>query len=269
MTDPKTNPEPVLLEETTDGVRILTLNRPAKKNALSGDLIGALIEGFEKAAADDGVRVVGLTGAGDAFCSGADLSGFAPSKGGSSRRVGSDDPAVRLVTGIRVGCEKPVVAGIGGIAIGAGLSLALCADMRIASSKARFHPGYARAGSSPDCGLSWTLPQAIGHERAMRFLLEQEMIDADGALALGLVGEVVPAEHFEEAFLAYCRRMAEVAPLAARQTKRLVTRVGLLEDLEGHLRDELELALHALSSEDGREAVRAILEKRKPEFTGR
>jgi 2-(1,2-epoxy-1,2-dihydrophenyl)acetyl-CoA isomerase len=173
------------------------------------------------------------------------------------------------VTGIRVECEKPVVAGIGGIAIGAGLSLALCADMRVASSKARFRPGYARAGSSPDCGLSWTLPQAIGHERAMRFLLDPQMIDADAALALGLVGEVVPAERFEEAFVAYCRKIAEVAPLAARQTKRLVTRAGLIEDLEGHLRDELKLAARALSSEDGREAVKAIFQKRKPEFTGR
>jgi 2-(1,2-epoxy-1,2-dihydrophenyl)acetyl-CoA isomerase len=174
-----------------------------------------------------------------------------------------------MVTGIRVACEKPVVAGIGGIAIGAGLSLALCADMRIASAKARFHPGYARAGTSPDCGLSWTLPQAIGHEQAMRFLLEPKMHGADDALALGLVGEVVPDEGFEDAFFAYCHRIAEVAPLAAAQTKRLVTRAGLLADLEQHLRDELELARRALSSEDGREAVKAIFEKRKPEFTGR
>ncbi|MBW2394081.1 MAG: enoyl-CoA hydratase/isomerase family protein, partial [Deltaproteobacteria bacterium] len=150
-----------------------------------------------------------------------------------------------------------------------GLSLALCADMRIASSKARVHPGYARAGSSPDCGLSFTLPQAIGHERAMRFLLEPRMHAADEALALGLVGEVVPADDFEEAFRAYCHKIAEVAPLASRQTKRLVTRAGLIADLEGHLRDELDLARRALSSEDGREAVKAIFEKRKPEFTGR
>jgi 2-(1,2-epoxy-1,2-dihydrophenyl)acetyl-CoA isomerase len=274
MTEPSANAEPVLLEETSGHVRILTLNRPAKKNALSGDLIDAIIEGFASAAADDAVRVVGLTGAGDAFCSGADLAPR-PSKGskgtgaGSSRRSNTADQAVRMVTAIRVECEKPVVAGIGGIAIGAGLSLALCADMRIASAKARVHPGYARAGSSPDCGLSWTLPQAIGHEQAMRFLLEPKMHGADQALALGLVGEVAPEEAFEEAFLAYCHKIAEVAPLASAQTKRLVARAGLLADLEQHLRDELELARHALKSEDGREAVKAIFEKRKPEFTGR
>ncbi len=269
MTDPAASPEPVLLEQTSDGVRILTLNRPARKNALSGDLIQAVIEGFEAAAADDAVRVVGLTGAGDAFCSGADLKEPRRRAGEASRRPGAEDQAVRMVSGIRVGCEKPVVAGVGGIAIGAGLALAMCADMRIASTKARFHPGYARAGSSPDCGLSWTLPQAIGHEHAMRFLLDPQMLDADAALALGLVGEVVPAERFEQAFLAYCRKIAEVAPMAARQTKRLVTRAGLIADLEAHLRDELALARRALASEDGREAVKAIFEKRKPRFTGR
>jgi crotonobetainyl-CoA hydratase len=103
----------------------------------------------------------------------------------------------------------------------------------------------------------------------MRFLLEPRMHAADEALALGLVGEVVPAESLDETFRAYCHKIAEVAPLASRQTKRLVTRAGLLADLEGHLRDEIDLARQALSSEDGREAVRAIFEKRKPEFTGR
>ncbi len=269
MADSPVSQEPVLLEETTDGVRILTFNRADKKNALSGDLVQALIAGFETAAADADVRVVGITGAGDAFCSGADLKERRPAGGASAARPSAEDQVVRLVSGIRVDCEKPVIAGINGIAIGAGLALAMCADMRIASSRARFHPGYARAGTSPDCGLSWTLPQALGHERAMRFLLDPQMMDADSAHALGLVGDVVPAEEFEEAFLAFCRRFAEVAPIAARQTKRLVTRAGLLAGLEEHLRDELALAKLALTSEDGREAVKAIFEKRKPEFTGR
>jgi enoyl-CoA hydratase/carnithine racemase len=103
----------------------------------------------------------------------------------------------------------------------------------------------------------------------MRFLLEPRMHAANEALALGLVGEVVPAEGLEKAFRAYCQKIAEVAPLASRQTKRLVTRAGLLADLEGHLREEIELARRALASEDGREAVEAIFQKRKPEFTGR
>lgn len=255
---------PVLLQETSGHVRTLTLNRPQKRNALSNELVQALVEGFEAAAADDDVRVVALTGAGEAFCAGADLA--APAT--AADRATMAENVVRLVRCMRVDCEKPVVAGIGGIAIGAGLSLALCSDLRIASSKARFHPGYARVGTSPDCGLTWTLPQAIGRERALRFLLEVRVRDADEALALGLVGEVVPEERFEDAVLATCRTLAEVAPLAAQQTKRLVTRADVLDDLDAHLRDELDLAARALRSPDGREAVKAIFQKRKPEFTG-
>jgi 2-(1,2-epoxy-1,2-dihydrophenyl)acetyl-CoA isomerase len=269
MTDPSMKSEAVLLEETLNAVRILRLNRPKKKNALSNELSWALIRSVEEAASDDAVRVVALTGAGGAFCSGADLSPRDPADPPPQSAEQTTDMAVRLVTGLRVSCEKPVIAGINGIAIGAGLAIALCADMRMASSAARFHPGYARAGTSPDCGLSWTLPAAIGHERAMRFFLEQEMLDADAALALGLVGEVVDADGFDEAFLAYCEKIAAVAPLAARQTKRLVTRVGLPEDLEAHLRDELKYTGRGLRSDDGKEAVRAILQKRKPVFTGR
>jgi 2-(1,2-epoxy-1,2-dihydrophenyl)acetyl-CoA isomerase len=269
MSNPAPSPAPVLLEETIGGVRILRLNRPAKKNALSNELTWAIIHAFEAAAADDAVRVVGLTGEGDAFCSGADLRARKPSASEGAKLGSVEEGAVAIVTGIRVRCEKPVIAGIGGIAIGAGLSLALCADIRLASASARFHPGYARAATSPDCGLSWTLTQAIGRERTMRFLLEQEMLDAKAALALGLVSEVIDQDGFDAAFLAYCQKIAEVAPIAARQTKRLVTRVGLIDDLEAHLRLEIEYAKRGLMSADGKEAVRAIFEKRKPEFEGR
>jgi 2-(1,2-epoxy-1,2-dihydrophenyl)acetyl-CoA isomerase len=253
MTETNASAVPPVLQETAHGVRVLRLNRPEKRNPLSSELVHALVLAIEEAAKDDAVRVVGLTGEGPAFSSGADLW------------AGKPKGARDLVIGIRVKCEKPVIAGVNGIAIGAGLSLAMCADMRIASSKARFHPGFSRAGANPDTGLSWTLPQVLGHERAMRFLLEQEMLDADAALAIGMVGEGVPAEGFDDAFLAYCHKIAEVAPMALRQTKRLVTSVGLLPDLDSHLRDELRAAL---ATEDGKEAVRAIREKRKPQFTG-
>ena len=262
----------VLLEEDNAGVRVLRLNRPARKNALNDVLGWAIVRAVERAAADDTVRVVGLTGAGDAFCSGVDLS-FSGSEDASPLSPGNaavDDLGWvnRFPSLLRIVCDKPVIAGINGVAVGAGLSLAMLADIRVASSTARFHPGYARAGTSPDGGLSWTLPQAIGHEPAMRFLLEQEMHGAERALELGMVGEVVEAEAFESHFMAYCARIASVAPMAARQTKRLVSRVGLPADLEAHLRDEIVYARRGLASEDGREAVSAIMEKRQPKFTG-
>ncbi len=268
MTAPSTKSEPILLEETRNGVQILRLNRPEKKNALSNELGWALVRSVEEAASNDEVRVVALTGEGGAFCSGADISPRKPTDPPPESVEQTADRVVKLVTGLRVTCEKPVIAGIDGIAIGAGLALAMCADIRMASSAARFHPGYARVGTSPDCGLSWTLPAAIGREPAMRFFLEQNMHDADAALALGIVGEVVDADGFDQAFVAYCEKIAEVAPLAATQTKRLVTRIAAPDDLEAHLRDELMSAARGLKSDDGREAVRAIREKRKPLFTG-
>ena len=271
MSEAPSSEETVLLEEDRAAVRILRLNRPKRKNALSGALGWSIVKAVERAASDDAVRVVALTGRGDAFCSGVDL---APTD--SHSELTPADESIddlgwigRFPLFMRLVCDKPIVAGINGVAVGAGLSLAMCADFRVASSDARFHPGYARAGTSPDGGLSWTLPHAVGREQALRFLLEQEMIGAEAALALGMVGEVVPAADFEKRFLAYGERLASVAPMAARQTKRLVTRVGLPPDLEAHLRDELRYARRGLSSEDGREAVQAIMEKRKPEFRGR
>ena len=268
---PDTPSDPVLLEDTRDGVRLLRLNRPKRKNALSDELGWGLVEAFARAAHEDAVRVVAITGQGDAFCSGVDLGSNEPCEPlpASDRAVDDLSWVGRFPLAIRTGCDKPVVAGVNGVAVGAGLALAMCADMRIASSAAHFHPGYARAGTSPDGGLSWTLPQAIGHERAMRFLLGQEMIDADEALSLGMVGEVVDPAHLEERLLSYSRQLSEAAPIGVRQTKRLVTRAGLPNDLEALLREEIRYVLRGLSSEDGREAVQAILERRKPRFQGR
>lgn len=264
----------VLEVEVTDRLMVLRLNRPDRKNALNGELMAAIARTIREAAADDGIWAIALTGNGDAFCSGLDL---ADRPDGTARHqdrapvsdASDDDPAVGFPYVMRVECDKPIVAGINGVAVGIGVSLAMCADIRIAAPTARFHPGYARVGTSPDGGLSWTLPQAVGYERAMRFLLEQRMIDAAEALAIGLVGEVTVDGEFDERFLDYSKRMAEVAPIAARQTKQLLRRFGMPPDLAGHLRDEVRLALQGLASEDGREAVRAMVARERPSFRGR
>ena len=267
MTDAAT--EPVVIEETRNGVRILRLNRPEKKNAFSTEMGWAIVNGVDAAVADDDIRVVAITGAGGAFCSGADITPRQPTDPPAASLEETIEMGVRLVKGMRLDCHKPVIAGIDGLAIGAGVSLAMCADIRLASSAAKFHPGYARLATSPDAGLTWTLPAAIGHERAMRFLLELELLDAEAAVALGLVGEVAPADGFDEAFLAYCQRIAAVAPFAATETKRLVTKLNPPDNLEAQLRDELETTLRGLMSADGNEARRALREKRTPVFTRR
>src|SRR5262249_7802283 len=155
-------------------------------------------------------------------------------------------------------CEKPIVAGVNGVAVGLGVSLAMNADVRIAAPTARFHPGYARVATSPDGGLTWTLTRALGYERAFRFLLDQRMVPADEALAIGLVSEVADGD-FDARLVEYGSMLANVAPLAARQTKRLLVRVEQPPDLAAHLGEEIALALHGLGSDDSAEAVRAMV----------
>lgn len=277
------------LEIRDDGhLRVLRLNRPDRKNALDGGLFAALAQAFVDAARDDEVWVVALTGNGTAFCSGLDLSDDDDEDddgagdgdvGDRARDDGSavdrdaeatDAPAAVMAKLMRVDCEKPIVAGINGAAVGFGVALAMAADIRIAAPSARFHPGYARVGTSPDGGASWTVTQALGYERALRFFLESRMVPADEALAIGLVSEVTATDDdLDERLLAYGRQLAGVAPIAAQQTKRLMARITAPADLAEHLRTEVELARHGLASEDGAEAMRAMMARDTPRFTGR
>jgi 2-(1,2-epoxy-1,2-dihydrophenyl)acetyl-CoA isomerase len=255
-------------------VRVLRLNRPEKKNALSTELGWAIVSALEEAARDDSVRVIGITGNGDAFCSGLDL---APAPKGEATAPRTPQEAAvddlgwvgRFPVIMRERCEKLVVAGINGVAVGAGLSLAMSADLRIASDRARLMAGYARMATSPDGGLSWTLSQAVGYERALRFLLERQTATAAEALELGMVGEVVSADGFDSRFAEACDALATLAPIAVRQTKRVVHRATMPPDLVDHARWEIASARRGLASEDGGEALAAFREKRPAVYKGR
>jgi 2-(1,2-epoxy-1,2-dihydrophenyl)acetyl-CoA isomerase len=253
------------LEVENDGrLRVLRLNRPERKNALNGELFRAIVDALRDAAHDQDVWALALTGNGDAFCSGLDLAA------NDSDEDDEADAADNFAMVMRVECEKPILAGINGVAIGIGVSLAMATDIRIAAPSARFHPGYARVATSPDGGATVTISQALGYEGAMRFFLEQRMVSATEARDIGLVGEVTVSDaEFEDRFLAYGRMLAGIAPIAAQQTKRLVSRVTTPADLPAHLAEEIRLALHGLSSEDSREAVRAMMTKESPRFQGR
>jgi enoyl-CoA hydratase/carnithine racemase len=260
--------------ETVGHVRVLRLDRPERKNALTPALGWSIVRALAGAHADDDVRVVALTGNGDAFCSGLDLGGgdeTRPETGLSDQEHVLDEKGWvgRFLLALRFDTDKPVVAGVNGAAVGAGLSLAMAADIRIAADRARLHPGYLRAGTSPDGGLTWSLPGLVGHETAMRFLLESRFVDADEALRLGLVSEVVPSDELETRLLDFCGAVAARAPLAVRRTKRLVARAPLVTDVEARVTEEIRNAVAGLDSEDGQEAVRAIMEKRDPDFRGR
>jgi 2-(1,2-epoxy-1,2-dihydrophenyl)acetyl-CoA isomerase len=263
-----------LAAETVGHVRVLRLDRPQRKNALTASLGWSIVRAVRDAHTDDNVRVVALTGNGDAFCSGLDLGGGDDSSvetGLSDQEQVLDEKGWvgRFLLALRFETDKPVVAGINGAAVGAGLSLAMAADIRIAADSARLHPGYLRAGTSPDGGLTWSLPTLVGHETALRFLLESRFVDADEALRRGLVSEVVPADQLDSRLLEFCEAVAAQAPLAVRRTKHLVARTPLITDVDTRMTDEIRNALAGLDSEDGQEAVQAIIEKRTPEFRGR
>jgi 2-(1,2-epoxy-1,2-dihydrophenyl)acetyl-CoA isomerase len=263
-----------VLETTDDGhLRVLRLNRPDRKNALSGELIEAIVTAVRAAATDDDVWAIAITGNGDAFCSGLDLTGVGGDRDDDRNRAEpTDEERARdhFALAMRFECEKPVLIGVNGVAVGIGVSLAMAGDIRVAAPSARFHPGYARLGTSPDGGLTWTLPEAVGYERAMRFFFENRMVPAAEALAIGMVGEVTDTDDgFEARFVEYGRLLAGVAPIAARQTKRLVGRVTRPPELQSHLGAEYRLTLGAFTTADSQEAVRALAARDQPTFTGR
>jgi 2-(1,2-epoxy-1,2-dihydrophenyl)acetyl-CoA isomerase len=252
-------------------VRTISLHRPEKKNALSSELAWGIVRAVEEAARDDAVWVIALTGTGDAFCSGLDLGGSGSDASPltpQGQQLDDISWVGRFPLVLRHLCDKPIVAGLNGVAAGAGLSLAMAADIRLAAQRARLIAGYPRIGGSPDGGLTWTLPQAIGYEQAMRFLLENRTVDAEEAFRLGLVGEVVADGEFDRRLAAYCAMLAERSPITTRLTKRGVVRATGI-DLEAQVRFELANIRRAFASEDAQEARRAFFEKRPPRFQGR
>ena len=261
------------LVETSDAghVRTIRLNRPEKKNALSQQLAWGVIEAVDAAARDDNVWVVALTGSGDAFCAGLDLSGSDPYHPGTPMTAQLDDISWvgQFVLALRKRCDKPVVGGINGVAVGAGLGLAMATDVRLIAHSARLMAGYTRIGGSPDAGLTITLPQVMGYERAMRFMMENRTVVGAEALDWGMAGEAVDDANFHARLAEYCAQLCEWSPITLRLLKRGIVKSYESIDMEQQLRYEVSNIGRAFRSEDGQEARRAFLEKRKPVFTGR
>src|ERR1700733_1688877 len=203
-------------------VRTITLNRPDKKNALSTELAWGVITAVEEAAKDDNVWVVAITGTGDAFCAGLDLSGSERFHPGTPMTAQLDDIGWvgHFLLSIRKRCDKPVVGGINGVAVGAGLGLAMSCDVRLIARSARLMAGYTRIGGSPDAGLTITLPQAMGYERALRFMMENRTVMGEEAVALGMAGEVVDDDKFAARVAAYCQELCQWSPITLRLLKR-------------------------------------------------
>jgi 2-(1,2-epoxy-1,2-dihydrophenyl)acetyl-CoA isomerase len=253
-------------------VRTITLNRADKKNALSQALAWGIVEAVDKAALDDDVWVVAITGSGDAFCAGLDLSPGAEAYSPYTPMTAQLDDigwVGQFLLAIRKRCDKPVVGGINGVAVGAGLGLAMATDVRLIARSARLMAGYTRIGGSPDAGLTVTLPQAMGYEKAMRFMMENRTLVGDEAVAWGMAGEAVDDDRLAARLAEYCQSLCEWSPITLRLLKRGMVRSSEGVEMESQLRYEVSNIRKAFGSEDGQEARRAFLEKRKPVFQGR
>ena len=267
---------PHLLSDLQDGVLLLTLNRPAARNAISPELACRLADALLAAAADDAVRVVVLTGAGDrAFCSGGDLALTLPLMTGA--RAPADEWDHRLLTdpGIidrsalrRFAFDKPVIAAINGACLAGGMETVLATDIRIAAPHASFGLPEVKRALIPFAGSLARLPRQVAHCHAMELLLLGDSVGAEEALRMGLINRVVPADEVLPTAMDFARRIAANGPAAIRAIKRIVRDGSGLPLGAGY---DLEDAAKAviMATEDAREGPLAFMQKRTPVYRGR
>ncbi len=249
------------------GVVTVTLNRPERKNAANGTMWQELYATFEEVTRRRDDRVLVVTGAGGAFCSGADIGDPKGISGDSD-----DHPLTRMrflgsVMLALYDLPKPTIAKINGIAAGAGLSLALCCDLTVMSSTARVSEIFSRRGLSVDGGSSWLLPKLIGLHRAKELAYFADTRSADEASSVGLVNRVVAEDQIDAFVHDWATRLAAGPPLALSMTKKLLNN-GAAVSMAQALEDEARSQTVNFSSGDTREAMRAFAEKRDPRFTG-
>ena len=270
-----------------DGVLTLTLNRPERLNAFTVTMANELVAAFGRASDDDTVRAIVVTGAGRAFCAGMDLGGE-----GQANVFGLDeslrstlrdlderfeDPAI--VNGLRdtggrvtlaiFDCNKPVIAAINGVAVGVGATMTLAMDLRFMADNAKMGFVFGKIGIVPDACASWFLPRIVGLPKAIEWTYSAEMVDAPSALAHGLANRVLPAEVVLDEALRFARLIArERSAVGTALTRRLLWRASAHDNpLPAHKSESL--AIWHTSQGDGKEGVRAFLDKRAPRFSSR
>jgi enoyl-CoA hydratase len=257
-----------LIYEANDGVAVITLNRPDRMNSIGGTMKEDLGTAFFKIARNDpGLRCVIITGAGDrAFCAGADIKERADIRRTGPEYFMAQAATHALFRGIEE-FERPVIAAINGVALGGGLEIALCADIRYAAAKAKLGLPEVRLGAIPGAGGTQRLPRLVGASMAKELLFTAAHLTAQQALEIGLVSRVVEG-HVLDAAMETARRIAEMPPLAVHFAKRTVN-AGIQGGIDAGLEYERYAAGMLTDSEDRREGFRAFVEKRKPVFTGR
>lgn len=260
-----------LLVEVTDGVAVLTFNRPERLNALTRDMLNGLRERCAAFAEDPAIGCVVLTGAGRAFCSGGDVKVQAATAGKVAEspeqrtdQLRASMEASRLLHDM----PKPVIAMLNGVAAGAGFSLALACDLRIAAASARMTTAFAKVGLSGDYGGTYFLTQIVGPAKARELYLTADVLNADQLLALGLVTRVVPDADLRAETMALARRFASGPGVAYRYIKRNLN-IAERGDLAASLDSEAFGMLRTRESADHAEAAKAFVEKRAPVFSRR
>jgi enoyl-CoA hydratase len=257
----------IRFEVDDEGIGVITIDRPEKRNAMTYAMLRAFIEAVGKAGEDERVRVLIVTGAGGAFCAGTDLADLA-SVPGESRGV-RGEASEHGVWWPLVACLKPVIGAIDGYAVGMGAEFTSQCDVRIVSSRARFAWNFAHRGLVPDTGAgSWLLPRLIGPSRALRLLYSGAFLEAAEARDIGYANDLVEPEALMDAARAEARRYLQSSPFSIRHMKRLVWQ-GLERDVAGHMQAHVEALSAAFKSADHKEGVAAFLERRPAKFVGR
>ncbi len=262
--------EPVLRIEREENIAIVTLNRPDKMNALNADLNAQIPAAMEELEKDESVRVIILTGAGRAFCSGADV-GEQKKKTGGSMKPADRAGFLRMVGDIILSFEKtskPIIAAVNGVAAGVGLTMSLVCDIRIAADTARFAAVWVKRGFIPDGGATFLLPSIVGMDKALLLSYTGDIIDAAEAERMGLTTLVVPAADLILEAKSLAKRIAARPPLTVGLIKNL-----MWQDVRSQIRKALVVEGYgqnlARTTDDHKEAINAFLEKRDPQFVGR
>jgi enoyl-CoA hydratase len=247
-----------------DGVSVITIDRPDKRNALDRATRRQLLQAFTDMREDPKVRVVVLTGTGKAFVAGADVSEFVGRKPMDILGELLHEPSIFEAADA---LPKPLIAMINGYCLGSGNELAMACDIRIASEEAKFGQPEVNLGMMPGGGATQRLPRLVGFGKALSIMYTGQILDSTEALRVGLVDVVVPARQLEERTMTLARVIATKSPIALAMIKE-ATRASLRAPLDDGVRHEQSLASVIFSSRDMQEGVKAFLEKRQPRFTG-
>ncbi|MEH6661612.1 MAG: crotonase/enoyl-CoA hydratase family protein [Parasphingorhabdus sp.] len=263
-----------ILYDVADNIATITINRPEKMNAFTGTMIREMTDAFDRIDADDDVRAVVVTGAGDrAFCAGADLTPEDGKKPFASEEPVEDysDPRVRDGGGLLIlriyQCLKPVIGAINGVAVGVGATMLLPMDMRLASETARFGFVFARRGIAPDGAASWFLPNLVGRAQALEWCLTGRVFDAEEALKGGLVRSLHKPEELLPAAYALAREIVDnTAPVSIAVTRQMLWQLpAAAHPMEAHKVDS-RIIYNRAKSADAKEGIASFLEKRRPNY---